>query len=246
MTAELLIIIPTRGRPEKIPRIIDAWRDTGAFADGAEPLFAIDGDDPRAADYMDALGSIPFPYIHQCRFNGYHPRWQPMVTKLDRVAALHALGDGAPFAMGFAGDDHLPRTLGWAGAYLRELRAMRTGIVYCDDGYQGENLPTQWAMTTDIVQTLGRMVPAPVEHLYCDNSIMDLGRAIGRLQYLPDYLVQHQHPVAGFDGDEQHAQVNSREQYRTDRAAYRTWQRDGGLQHDAEQVAAMIRAKEQQ
>lgn len=245
MTApELLVIIPTRGRPERIAGIVQAWRDTGAFDDGAEPLFAIDHDDPRAPDYWAALGAIARPDVHRCRLNSY-PEWQPMVHKLDRVAGVHAIEPGAPFALGFAGDDHLPKTRGWAAAYLGELREMGTGIVYCNDGYQGENLATQWAMTADIVRALGLMIPAPVEHLYCDNSIMDLGRAVGRLEYLPNHLIEHQHPAAGHPGDEQHERVNSSAQYRTDRRAYRTWRDHGGLNADATAVGELIKSREQ-
>ncbi|WP_037684635.1 hypothetical protein, partial [Streptomyces griseus] len=106
------------------------------------------------------------------------------------------------------------RTVGWAGRYVDELRQLGTGIVYGDDGYQGERLPTQWAMTADVVGALGRMVPAPVEHLYCDNSVLDLGRAAGCIRYLPDVLVEHMHPVAGKAADDdQYRRVNSSAQY---------------------------------
>ena len=48
MADDLLVIIPTRGRPQAIPEIIQAWDDTGATAD---VLFAVDTDDPELAAY---------------------------------------------------------------------------------------------------------------------------------------------------------------------------------------------------
>jgi hypothetical protein len=57
------------------------------------------------------------------------------------------------------GDDHRPRTKGWDQAYLDALRELGTGIVYGDDLLQGEKLPTQCAMTADIVRALGHMAP---------------------------------------------------------------------------------------
>lgn len=230
----LLIIIPTRSRPEAVHRVMNAWQDTGAFQ-VAEPLFVYDRDDPRGPDYDAA-------------FRGWErvirersvPRWMPMVHKLDRAAFDHAAYFGRRH-IGFAGDDHLPRTAGWAQDMVAALDAMGTGIVYPDDGYKGEKLASSWAMSADIVRALGRMVPAPVEHLYCDNSIMDLGRAIGRLQYLPAILVEHMNPYAGGKApmDEQYSRVNSRRQYAKDRPAYRHWRDRGGLQQCAEIVTRM-------
>jgi hypothetical protein len=149
--------------------------------------------------------------------------WQPMVPKLNRVATLHAPDW---YAVGFAGDDHVPRTHGWARRYLEELRSLGTGIVYGDDGIQGEALPTQWAMTADIVRTLGRMVPADVEHLYCDNAIMRLGAEANCLRYLPDVLIEHMHAFAGKAvADAGYRRVNHPEQYRRDGEAFHLWER---------------------
>lgn len=229
----LLVIIPTRGRPEAVDKVMNAWQDTGAFQ-VAEPLWLWDADDPRAGGYMDRLIHWA-PMLRERRISA----WMPMVHKLDLLAAEYAR-DGNHRHIGFAGDDHLPRTHGWAQDMAWALDWMGTGIVYPDDGYQHERLASSWAMTADIVRALGRMVPAPVEHLYCDNSIMDLGQAIGRLQYLPDVLVEHMHPVAGkVETDEQYERVNGREQYAKDRPAYKAWRNRGGLQQCAEIVNRM-------
>lgn len=232
----LLMIIPTRSRPEAVDKVMNAWQDTGAFQ-VAEPLWVWDVDDPKADKYLDRL--TPWGHLLRCRSI---PKWQPMVTKLNRAALDHARYSPEFRHIGFAGDDHLPRTAGWAQDMVGALDAMGTGIAYPDDGYQGERLASSWVMSADIVRRLGRMVPAPVEHLYCDNSIMDLGRAVGRLQYLPGVLVEHMHPVAGkAETDEQYETVNGRRQYANDRAAYRQWRTRGGLQADALLINELLR-----
>lgn len=214
---ELLVIVPSRSRPQSLTRMVDAWDATGAF-DRAALLFAVDADDPEIEEYRAAHKTV----AHRPVLLSVGASWQPMVAKLNRVAVQHA--DGA-FALGFAGDDHLPRTPGWAGRYLDELHALGTGIVYGDDGIQGAALPTQWAMTADIVRALGRMVPADVEHLYCDNAIMQLGAEARCLWYLPDVLIEHLHPVVGKAvPDEGYLRVNRPEQYRRDSAAFARWE----------------------
>jgi hypothetical protein len=239
---DLLVIVPTRSRPENVPQVVKAWRETGAFDDGAELLFAYDADDPRAPQYIEEFDRMSWTGVHRCRFRQM-PLWQPLVPKLNSVAVDYA-DRGEHFALGFAGDDHLPRTEGWARRYVETLREVRTGIVFCDDGYR-QDIPTQWAMTADIVRAIGRMVPAPVEHLYCDDAVGALGSAAGVLRYLPDVLIEHMNPYAGGKApmDAQYARVNGNEQYRRDRAAYRAWKRSGQLHGDAAIVRALVKGE---
>lgn len=242
MTVDLIVIVPTRSRPENVSRVVEAWRVTGAFVDRAELHFAVDGDDPAYPRYVEQLDAVRAwlpDWEHKITWS-VHGTWRPLVPKLNAAAADLALF--SPFALGFAGDDHVPRTPHWVRAYVDALRA-GAGIVYGDDGYQHENLPTEWAMRTEIVNALGRMVPAPVDHLYCDNSIRELGRAAGLLRYLPDVTIEHMHPSAGkAPTDAQYDRVNGPEQYAGDRAAYREWKRSG-LHADAARLVNMIKGE---
>jgi hypothetical protein len=120
------------------------------------------------------------------------------------------------------GDDHRPRTQGWDVAYVQALRAMgSTGIVYGNDLLQGQNIPTQVAMTSDIVQALGYMAPDSLTHLFVDNYWKDLGVGAGCLTYLADVIVEHLHPFAGKAlMDEGYHRVNAPSMYATDQGAY--------------------------
>lgn len=217
----LTVIVPTRGRPQNVSPIVDAWWETGAFADGAALLFVIDADDVSAAKYQERIHSEPMygrgvDYVMA-------EKWEPMVPKLNRVAVSLAAVSPTHVSFGFMGDDHLPRTVGWVKAYLRALDDAPS-IVSCPDGARGDDLPTHWAMTADIIRALGRMVPAPVEHLYCDNSVRDLAYGASRYRWLPDVLVEHMHPITGkAEMDAGYKKVNSGEQYRRDRSAYAVW-----------------------
>jgi hypothetical protein len=223
-----------------VPTVVNAWRATGAFEQGAELQFVVDADDPAEDEYLNAFDLFAGSPDAQASMH-FAPSWLPLVPKLNRRAAR--LASHHHYALAFMGDDHLPRTRGWVGRYLTELREMRTGIVYGNDGFQGAKLPTQWAMTADIVRALGRMVPADVEHMYCDNSVMDLGRAAGCLRYLPDVLVEHMHPFAGKGKlDDGYRRVNQAAQYERDQRAYLRW-RSTQLAMDAG-IVRTLREKE--
>lgn len=227
--ARMLIIVPTRSRPENVAKVVRAWEDTDAFR-YADLCFAYDRDDPKYDAYRDALNVHHALPVLQTAMT----EWRPLVPKLNivaRWAALDKIAKRSYFAIGFAGDDHLPRTPDWAPEYLLALKKLGTGVVSCPDGYRPDRLPTQWAMTADIVRALGRMVPAPVEHLYCDNAVWDLAEAAGCYAYLDDVLIEHMHPLAGKTKfDDQYRHVNRPDQYRQDGEAYEEWKRPGAVQ----------------
>lgn len=211
MRSDLLMIVPSRGRPRNIAALCDAWDATSTGS--ARLLVAVDDDDP-------ALGQ----YEQVCAGRGVDltvgPRLR-MVATLNKVALEHA---PKHFAVGFMGDDHRPRTTGWDAHYLAALRTLGTGYVYGNDLLAGETLPTQWAQTSDTVQALGAMIPAPVRHLWADNQIWDLGHAIDRITYLPDVIVEHMHPLAGKAADDAgYREVNADTAFEADRLVYAAW-----------------------
>lgn len=231
----MLIIVPTRGRPEAVARVVQAWHDTEAFDDGTEIVFVHDYDDPRRREYLAEMCEVAHWRISSLSL----PEWRPLVPKLNDAARLYATHFPEFRYIGFAGDDHLPRTPGWVGRYRAALEGLGTGIVYGDDGYQGEKIPTHWVMTADIVRALGGMVPVDgLEHMYCDNAVKTLGLEAECLVYLPDVLIEHMHPVAGKAAmDDGYSRVNSPTQYARDQRAFTRW-----LIHQAAADAAKIRA----
>lgn len=223
---ELAMLVPSRARPSSVDRMADAWHRTGD--PGADLVWLLDRDDPELEAYRERLVQYSWMKV------AIQDRWTPMVPKLDAGARLAA--EKYPF-VGFIGDDHLPRTPEFGYSLSKYLHAAQPAIVYGADGFQDQKLPTWWTMSSDIIKALGRMVPAQVQHLYCDNAIMRLGEVAGMLHYLPHVLIEHMHPAAGKGSmDEGYLRVNRREQYMRDQALYRTW-----LNEDLERDATLLR-----
>lgn len=208
--SDLLVIVPSRGRPQNIVRLHRAWRDTDATAD---LIVALDVDDPEVADY---------PYTPPWQFDVALPSTPGMTAALNRVAVKEAYRYAA---VGFMGDDHVPRTPRWDEAVLTALAELGTGIVYGNDLFQRENLPTAVFLTADIVQKLGYMAPPAQHHLYLDDAWLALGRALGAIRYLPEVVIEHMHPSAGGKApmDEHYARVNAPEMYDHDRVEFERW-----------------------
>ena len=202
---ELTVIVPTRERPDAARELAAGFAQT-CTADTLL-LFSIDTTDPRRHEYLAATLAGP----------------RVACITADNRTMVEALNTAASTVestfVGFMGDDHRPRTRGWDSAYIHALRELGTGIVYGDDLLQSERLPTQIAMTTDIVRTLGWMAPPDLVHLAVDNWWLELGRRAGCIRYLPGVVVEHVHPVAGkVEWDEGHRRVNAPEMYHRDLA----------------------------
>lgn len=204
---DLVVIVPSRQRPEAARELAEAFVET-CTADTAL-VVVVDDDDPTREQYGDGV------------LVGAHTS---MVDALNKTAVGFAnLGEGLrPFAIGFMGDDHRPRTVGWDKRYLDVLREYGSiGFVFGNDLIQRKRLPTQIAMTTDVVRTLGYMSPPELRHLFVDNSWLRWGNGLGRLRYLREVIVEHCHPIAGTNvWDEGYRRVNGAEMANHDRAAF--------------------------
>lgn len=199
---DLTIFVPTRGRPESARELQETFQNT--CKGRTEVIFILSTDDPMFTTYLDlqSLGRIR----------------KVICVSPDRRGLVDPLNMGfkkwlenprifPSYAVGFMGDDHRPRTIGWDSCYLEALTELSgrcrqrqipgVGLVYGNDLLQGENLPTQIAMTTNIPTTLGRMVPWELSHLYTDTYWRELGKSLNKLTYLPDVIVEHMHPGAG-------------------------------------------------
>jgi hypothetical protein len=229
------MICPSRGRPANVAELIEVWRDVTY---DAALLVAVDDDDPELRRYRDIFTNLDLgigePRIHIT----IGPRGRLGPT-LNRLALLYA---SSFRALGFLGDDHRPRTDGWDRRVVEALDQLGTGLVYGNDLLQGGNLPTAVAMTSDVVRTLGWMVPPGMIHMYIDNAWLDLGRGLDRIRYLHDVVIEHMHPVAQkSEWDAGYAEVNSAEMYARDLETYRHWQ-ETSLAADVSKLRELVGA----
>lgn len=176
----MIVIVPSRGRPENAARLVKAWKETKA---DAVLLFGLDDDDETLLDYPRGA-------------------WMTISPRLGLVGTLNRLArevadDRIYHHIGFMGDDHLPRTKHWDKRFCEVLDRFPAAVAYGNDLHQGPNLPTAVFMTASIVRTLGYMAPPRFKHMYVDNVWRDWGSGIGELHYLDDVVIEHMHPDAG-------------------------------------------------
>jgi hypothetical protein len=211
---ELAVIIPSTGRAEQCAHLVERIHETTERP--VKVVISIEPGDISA--YHRALAAFASQRRKRVQATG----WSDSLTWMDgsydpfpgvgHVAAINRGAhsvlpaeeptmDGpwsAPKIIVKMDDDHWPVTQGWDVQYLAALQELGgTGVVYGNDLFQGERLPTVPGIATNIIRELGWYAPPQLGHLYCDNFWLELGRRSGRLTYLPETIIEHRHPQAG-------------------------------------------------
>lgn len=232
----LVMIVPSRGRPKAVRDLYEAFRDTRQVGD-TRLVFAVDRTDTTLARYRTAVTRTRDPLVTVVAVDGGR-----MVAALNEAAAV-VVADPTVEAVGFLGDDHRPRIPGWDASYLGALRELGAGIVYGDDLVQHAFVPTQCAITADVVRAWGYMCPPTLWHMYVDTWWKIVGEAAGKLRYLPDVVVEHLHPIVGTAAqDAGYERVNAKPVYDHDEQAFHALNASGQTLLDADTLRRLAEA----
>ena len=222
MSADLILLVPSRGRPRNVARLVDACNRTCRAT--TLIAFGFDEDDPAYVDNLRAADGC---------FTSVRPR-MGLCAWTNELAACH--GD-APYLCSM-GDDMVPVTDGWDEMLIGAQRGIGGGFTYPDD-LRRDDVPECCVIDARIVAALGWMCQPSISHWYTDNVWADLGRAAGRLRYVPDAVVEHRHPnVPGGDRPDQ-TYTDAAGSFDRDLSAYQRW-RMRGMRADAAKVTACL------
>lgn len=217
MSRDLLVIVPSRGRPSAVAALAAAITRTRTAK--TDLIVAYDDDDPTAVLYEKQRAAS-----RDRRFLWTSGPRDTLTGWTNKLALQYA---GKYRALCSMGDDHRPRTQGWDTLLLAALdQTGGTGFAYGNDLLQGERLPTACVISSDIVTTLGWMCDPSLAHYCVDNVWRDLGEWAGCRHYCPDVVVEHLHYLrtgAAADGTYREAEARAE----ADKIAYQGWLRDG-------------------
>jgi hypothetical protein len=186
---DLLLAVPSRGRPGNITRLRNAVNAT--CTGDTELRVGLDEDDPELGNYpVFDLERVVRPNLHKVT------AW---------VNALTVPEAGNYRYLGTIGDDNVPQTPGWDTAVMGALE--KTLFAFGNDQYPGRapgTLCCHVFMRSEVVQKLGYFGPPSIAHMYVDVAWMSWGTACG-ITYLHDVLIPHLHYTVGAPHDETYA-----------------------------------------
>ena len=199
---DLLVVVPSRGAPENVARLVSAVEATATAA--TDLRFAFDDDDPDLAANTAAAGDG-------------RSVTGPRRRTAERVNEIAAAAADSYRAVAFFTDGLVPGSTGWD---TELLAALGTGSLFaypCDPARPG--LPAAMAASSEVVAALGWLCEPSLDHSCLGNVWLDLGKQAGCLAYLPDVTVE---ALPGAGGNED-VEVRSTG---PDEAAYQRWRAD--------------------
>lgn len=222
MKKEIIVIVPSRGRPDNAERLVESWKNTTQGK--SLILFVLDGDDYQQYNTFVTISGIETVVI---------PKKRELLTAKLNMFCEDWEEEGAE-VISFMGDDCVFLTPGWEDRIL-EWQRENKGICYCNDLLQGENLPNNVFIHNDIVSALGFMAPPVLQHYFIDNYWKDLGIRLGKLKYFPEIVIEHRHWSNGkSQKDETYIQAENT-LMGTDRAAWDKY-RETELANDVQKI----------
>lgn len=211
----LAILVPSRGRPHNLARLVDTIEAT---ATGDYRIYTYLDDDDPTADMYRGLNTTPTigPRIF----------YAAAVNTL----AAQAVADGATHLAMF-GDDVVPETVGWDQLLIDALGG-RLGIAYGSDGLEhlhGPDLPTHYVTQADVYRRLGWLALPTIRHLFLDNVAREIGKGLGNFQYVPEAKLTHLHRWnKKAPDDDTYREANDKRKRELDRRAYLEWRNGPG------------------
>jgi hypothetical protein len=175
-SVSLLVMIPTRSRPEQCKRLIESFDKT---TDDADLLFLTDADDD-SYEGMDWKG-------HACIVTDPRPT---MVQKLNS-AAMQFIDDYD--RMAWYADDNEFVTPHWDTLMQKTMDEMGgSGWVYSWD-HRRYDIPETWMVSTDIVREMGWFANPLMNLYYVADSIAIISKRASLLRFCREADIPHHH-----------------------------------------------------
>jgi hypothetical protein len=206
---DLLVMVPTRGRPEQCQRLLGSFRETASPE--TDILFILDPDDEdtyAGVEWGDAPHGVLAP--RGC-----------LRDKLNQAAESCA---DTYDALMWCGDDHVFRTPGWDRLMLAALEQIGGhGWVY-PETVRRRDVPEIWMSSTALVEALGWFFPPMVSHFCGDNAIAELGKRAGLIRGCPEAVVEHLHYTVCDDTERDRVYLDAEQEHgQAGLAAFQQW-----------------------
>jgi GT2 family glycosyltransferase/SAM-dependent methyltransferase len=187
------IIVPTRGRPDGLRRLLDSFKATTRQLNSLEVILVVDSDDPESLEFvydpMPLKRVVVQPGLKMGALNmaGYH------VSEGQYVMLLN--------------DDVIVRTQNWDDRVLESFRTFADGIVlvHVNDRIFGDKLCTFPFLSKQYCELAGGICPNNYVRYRIDDHIYNVFNLLAvmgkvRIVYLPDVVFEHTNYVLTSSG----------------------------------------------
>ena len=196
---KILLKCPTRSRPQKVIATLSTYLRLATGVDRIGVLLSCDEDDTsmRKNLVQEELHRLLAPTAwHRIAFGANTTKIQACNADMDAV-------DYPWDIVVLVSDDMIPQVSGWDDILRSQMLARfpdTRGILWCNDGYQGEKLNTLTILGRQMYQEMGYLYHPDYKSLFCDNELTDRCRTDLKeaCHYIPYCIIRHEHPGTGY------------------------------------------------
>lgn len=196
-------VLPSRGRPHNIKRLISSYLETGA----STPVWLrLDEDDPSLGGYLE----IDYP-----------SNWHLSIGERKPLSGyyneFYEKSDCSWY--GFIADDVVPKTQYWDTKLI--AAAGHDGMGAPKGGHEDTNVIPHFVLGGDLVRSVGFLCLPGLDRIYIDTVWNDIALSRGVLRYT-DAELKHTHFSNGAPMDKTYQKHHKSE----DRELYDQWRQD--------------------
>jgi GT2 family glycosyltransferase len=184
------LLLPTRGRPQQVARLLDSLARTARAPQRVEVVLYLDDDDIPSHD-------IDHPVLRVVKRVGL-----PAQAMGVMLGTCYAASSGRYVML--LNDDAVCRTSGWDEAVRSAFARFPDGIalVYGNDLDQGQHVPTFPILSRRVCEILGEVCPRDYLNLHVESHLLDIFRRLAklghdRIVYLDSVVFEHLHHSIG-------------------------------------------------
>lgn len=212
---QLLMICPTRGRPDRVKDMLKSFYETRTGED-TKICLAVSKDDEKYQEYID---TIPNEEIITCES-------RYLINKINYICC--ELYPNLPYYGGID-DDHIFRTKGWDKVLVDKIEENNGWGLACGndlfnkDWHEWEH-PSGLVMSGKLIRYLGYVMYPKFKHSGIDHWQADLFGKAECLYFVPEVIIEHCHYlVKKAEEDEGYAWVYEANNFDEGMKIYNLW-----------------------
>jgi hypothetical protein len=187
---KLIIKFPTRNRPNKFLKVLDTYV---RYLDDKTTEIIVSCDTDDISMNEDYIQDVIEQYDNVKLIYG---------NNKTKIEAINANLDNIDFDIVLlASDDMIPIVKGFDTIIKNKMIENypdTDGIVWFNDGYQGNKLNTLCILGKKYYDRFGYIYNPEYVSVWSDNEFMDVGNILGRQTYFDEVIIKHEHPDWGF------------------------------------------------
>lgn len=195
----ILLKCPTRSRSHRVMKTLEAYVKLANCPEKIGVAISCDRDDATMSRNIvhDELHRILKRTAWHRIFTGdNHSKIEACNSNMDEI-------DWEWDVVVLISDDMIPQVQGYDDVIRTHMMARfpnTDGILWCNDGYQGDKLNTLSILGRKMYDRFGYIYNPEYKSLFCDTEFTDLckGELKEKCTYLPYCIIRHEHPGAGF------------------------------------------------